>query len=82
MGSIHICFADDLLMYCRADIISFRLLNTEFMRFFKISGSQENADKSSLYIDGVVGHSKEAILEEKGYVEGNLPFRYLGVPLA
>ncbi|XP_049410793.1 uncharacterized protein LOC125873996 [Solanum stenotomum] len=37
LGSVNICFADDLLMYCKADIISVRL-NEAFMKFSKASG--------------------------------------------
>jgi len=38
LGSVHFCFADDLLIYCRADIISVRLLNEAFIMFSKASG--------------------------------------------
>ncbi|KAH0707403.1 hypothetical protein KY290_011959 [Solanum tuberosum] len=65
-----------------ADIISVRLLNEAFVKISKASGLQANVDKSSLYIAGVATHTKAEILEELGYVEGTLSFRYLGVPLA
>ncbi|WMV58068.1 hypothetical protein MTR67_051453 [Solanum verrucosum] len=71
LGSVHICFADDLLMYCRADIISVRLLREAFTKFPKASGLQANVDKSSLYIVGVANHTKEEILEELRYLEGD-----------
>ncbi|XP_049393519.1 uncharacterized protein LOC125857904 [Solanum stenotomum] len=72
----------DLLMYCRADLISVKLLNEAFMRFSKALGLQANLEKSSLYIAGVADHTKEELLKEIGYVVGVLPFKYLGVPLA
>lgn len=50
ISSIHICFADDVLMYCRADLISIILLNAAFNRFSEASGLQANNGKSSLYI--------------------------------
>lgn len=53
LKSIHVCFADDLLMYCRADLISVKLLNEAFKNFSKVSGLQANPDKSSLYVAGV-----------------------------
>ncbi|KAH0682899.1 hypothetical protein KY290_021494 [Solanum tuberosum] len=82
LNSIHICLADDLLMYCRADLISVKLLNEAFLRFSKALGLQANLEKSSLYIAGVADHTKEELLKELRYVAGVLPFRYLGVPLA
>lgn len=33
LNSTHVCFADDLLMYCRADMESIRILNNAFYRF-------------------------------------------------
>ncbi|XP_049346797.1 uncharacterized protein LOC125811337 [Solanum verrucosum] len=81
LESVHVCFADDLLMYCRADLISVRLLNETFMKLSRASGLQVNADKISLYIAGVVDHIKQELLKELGYTEGTMPFRYLGVPL-
>lgn len=44
LGSVHICLADDLLMYCRDDITSVRLLNEAFMKFPKAFGLQANVD--------------------------------------
>ncbi|KAK4737144.1 hypothetical protein R3W88_000841 [Solanum pinnatisectum] len=82
LNSVYICFADDLLMYCRADLISVKLLNKAFMRFSKASCLQANLDKSSLYIAGVADHTKEELFKELGYASGVLPFRYLGVLLA
>lgn len=82
LESIHICFADDLLMYCRADLISLKLLNNAFNRFLKVTDLQANLDKSFLYVAGVPEHTKQSLLMELGFVEGSLPFRYLGVPLA
>jgi len=69
-------------MYCRADLISVRLLNEAFMKLSRDSRIQANAEKNSLYIAGVADHIKQELLKELGYTEGTMPFRYLGVPLA
>ncbi|XP_070010474.1 uncharacterized protein [Nicotiana sylvestris] len=81
LGVVHVCFADDLLMFCKDDIQSIRLLKQAFHKFSMVSGLQANADKSSVYIAGVSIWKKEEILQELGFPEGNLPFKYLGVPL-
>ncbi|PHU23501.1 hypothetical protein BC332_08608 [Capsicum chinense] len=50
-----------------------------FSKFSKVTGLQENTEKSSIYMSGVEDQEKQAILRELGFVEGSLPFRYLGV---
>lgn len=50
---IHICFADDLLMCCRADKISIQLMLQAFQHFSEVEGLQANLDKSSIYLAGV-----------------------------
>nr|XP_009795868.1 PREDICTED: uncharacterized protein LOC104242498 [Nicotiana sylvestris]XP_016509051.1 PREDICTED: uncharacterized protein LOC107826576 [Nicotiana tabacum] len=82
LGVIHVCFADDLLMFCMVDLPSIRLLQHAFMNFSKASGLQANVDKSSIYLAGISANLKEDILQELGYNEGTLPLKYLGVPLA
>lgn len=81
LDSVRICFADDFLMYCWADIISVRLVHAAFKRFSLASRLHANNTKSALYIAGVTQHIKEEMLEELEFEEGGLPFRYLGVPL-
>nr|XP_009780098.1 PREDICTED: uncharacterized protein LOC104229207 [Nicotiana sylvestris] len=81
LGVVHVCFADDLLIFCKADIQSVRLLKQAFHKFAMVSGLQANAEKSSIYIVGVSDCQKEEIIQELGFSEGSLPFKYLGVPL-
>nr|XP_009762494.1 PREDICTED: uncharacterized protein LOC104214512 [Nicotiana sylvestris] len=82
LGTIHICFADDLLMFCKADITSTRLLQQTFLKFSNSSGLQANAEKSSIQLAGISDSTKQDIMQELGYTEGTMPFRYLGVPRA
>ncbi|XP_075076894.1 uncharacterized protein LOC142163500 [Nicotiana tabacum] len=79
---IHICFADDLLMCCRADEVSIKLMMRVFDHFSKVSGLQANLEKSSLYIAGVPMEFKDRILAELQLSAGSIPFKYLGVPLS
>lgn len=71
VDSIHMCFADDLLMYCRADLTSVTLLHEAFQKFSKVSGLHANPTKSSLYIAGV-DHTKQDIIDVLGYPEGRV----------
>lgn len=42
---VHICFADDLLMCCRADRISIQLMLQAFNHLSGVSGLKANIDK-------------------------------------
>ncbi|XP_060183587.1 uncharacterized protein LOC132613540 [Lycium barbarum] len=79
---MHICFANDLLMFCKAELNSIKLLQEAFLRFSVVSGLQANTEKSSIYMSGVNDQLKQEILTHLGYCEGTLPFKYLGVPLS
>nr|XP_016481047.1 PREDICTED: uncharacterized protein LOC107802117 [Nicotiana tabacum] len=78
----HICFADDLIMCCRANRVSIILLIDRFNHFSEVLDLKDNMEKSSLYIAGVTKEFKEMILEEMQFTLGELPFKYLGVPLS
>lgn len=81
MELVHICFADDLLMYCRADRISIKLMLAAFEHFSNVSGLKANMDKSSFYVAGVTHEFKEQMVHELKFSLGTMPFKYLGVPL-
>ncbi|XP_019240154.1 PREDICTED: uncharacterized protein LOC109220146 [Nicotiana attenuata] len=53
LNNTHICFVDDLLMYCRADFESIKILNSAFHRFSVVSGLQANVNKSAIYMAGI-----------------------------
>ncbi|XP_059302283.1 uncharacterized protein LOC132054256 [Lycium ferocissimum] len=52
MEVVHICFADDLLMFCKTDVKSIQMLQGAFQRFSAASGLEANRDKSSIYMSG------------------------------
>nr|XP_016511677.1 PREDICTED: uncharacterized protein LOC107828812 [Nicotiana tabacum] len=64
LGVVHICFADDLLMCCRADKVSIELMMKQFENFSVASGLQANMEKSSLYVAGISTQYKQEILEK------------------
>ncbi|XP_060202354.1 uncharacterized protein LOC132630782 [Lycium barbarum] len=65
-----------------ADATSIHLLFQAFQHFFDVSGLHANMEKNSLYIAGVTDLFKAQILEELHLTTGDLPFKYLGVPLS
>ena len=77
----HICFADDLMLYCHADTSSVNILQSCLDKFSTVSGLTINYAKSSIYLSGVDVDTKNRICNQLGFQQGTLPVRYLGVPL-
>ncbi|XP_074300447.1 uncharacterized protein LOC141631711 [Silene latifolia] len=78
----HLCFADDLLMFCHGDLGSVKVMLNAFDSFSQATGLQMNVDKSNVYMNGVDAMVRGHILEATGMVPAKLPFRYLGVPIS
>uniref|UniRef100_A0A2N9FNM3 Reverse transcriptase domain-containing protein n=1 Tax=Fagus sylvatica TaxID=28930 RepID=A0A2N9FNM3_FAGSY len=77
----HLSFADDLLLFSSADLPSIRLIKSVLEEFKDISGLALNPNKSEVFFAAVPGEIKEQILSCLQFKEGNLPVRYLGMPL-
>lgn len=80
LGITHLRFADDLLLFARGGLKSAQAMQKKFTRFTKASGLQANLNKSEAYFGGV-RKQKDYILQCLGLKRGDLPFKYLGVPL-
>ncbi|KAL2237248.1 UNVERIFIED_CONTAM: hypothetical protein Sindi_0916500 [Sesamum indicum] len=74
-------FADDLLLFCRADLNSLGTLKRGLDRFAEWSGLRLNVQKSHVIISRSAQAWKDQILSIMGFQEGQLPMRYLGLPL-
>ncbi|KAL2246963.1 UNVERIFIED_CONTAM: Transposon TX1 uncharacterized protein [Sesamum indicum] len=74
-------FADDLLLFCRADLDSVRVLKVGLDRFADWSGLRLNIQKSHIIISRSAHERKGQLLSLLGFQEGHLPMRYLGLPL-
>ncbi|XP_019235812.1 PREDICTED: uncharacterized protein LOC109216136 [Nicotiana attenuata] len=77
LETIHICFADDLIIRCRADPISVKLMLQQFHHFYAVSVLKANLEKSSLYVAGISRQLKEQLLNEMQFLEGEIPFKFL-----
>ncbi|KAL0302606.1 UNVERIFIED_CONTAM: hypothetical protein Scaly_3027400 [Sesamum calycinum] len=78
---LNLCFADDVLLFCRAHIPSIQVIKDTLAEFANMSGLQVNASKSQIIISKSGQHEKQQILDLLGFQEGSLPVKYLGVPL-
>ncbi|XP_020250238.1 uncharacterized protein LOC109827635 [Asparagus officinalis] len=77
----HLVFADDLLLFSKADHYSIQKLHQCVQEFGNITGLEANPDKCSIFLGGVDDLTKSSIINLLGFKLGELPFKYLGVPL-
>jgi len=77
----HLFFADDVFLFCRADMASTLLLKDGLDTFAAWSGLKPNNSKSEVFLAGGSDDLKCQIKDTFGFVEGKLPVRYLGAPI-
>ncbi|GJZ84463.1 RNA-directed DNA polymerase, eukaryota, reverse transcriptase zinc-binding domain protein [Tanacetum coccineum] len=77
----HVCFADDLLMFCHGDKISVSVLKNAIEEFGEISGLLPNYNKSTILFGSMKMVDQEEILDCVPFKIEKLPVKYLGVPL-
>ncbi|XP_024976218.1 uncharacterized protein LOC112514118 [Cynara cardunculus var. scolymus] len=78
----HLCFADDLFVFTKGDVLSVEVLKKAIYLFQCRSGLAPSLEKSEIYFGNVPSNIKEAILECLPFKLGSFPVRYLGVPLS
>ncbi|XP_024014348.1 uncharacterized protein LOC112088307 [Eutrema salsugineum] len=77
----HLCFADDLMVFVDGNKRSVEGVLEVFDDFAIHSGLHISLEKSTIYMAGIENVEKEAIIEQFPFESGNLPVRYLGLPL-
>ncbi|XP_074304878.1 uncharacterized protein LOC141639720 [Silene latifolia] len=78
----HLCFADDLFMFCRGDRGSITIILRIFATFSAASGLAMNNEKSEIYFNGMAPAEVDHIIQLSGFKIGTFPFRYLGIPIS
>ncbi|KAK4380929.1 hypothetical protein Sango_3017300 [Sesamum angolense] len=81
IGLVTLCFADDVLLFCKAHIPSLKVLTDTLNEFASLSGLKVNPAKSQTILSRAVQQDRQQILESVGFQEGSLPVKYLGIPL-
>ncbi|XP_010682383.1 uncharacterized protein LOC104897238 [Beta vulgaris subsp. vulgaris] len=77
----HLMFADDLLLFSRVNTSSIGLMFEAFQKNSKASGLVASVEKSHIYFSGVQEDSANELANIVHMPIGDLPFKYLGVPL-
>ncbi|XP_062094166.1 uncharacterized protein LOC133800227 [Humulus lupulus] len=78
---VNLCFADDLVIFCKGVNSSVQIIRDSFNEFCCASGLTANKDNSQVYFGGVAEKETQNLLEGLRFTEGNFPLKYLGVPL-
>ncbi|KAL0420741.1 UNVERIFIED_CONTAM: hypothetical protein Slati_3097000 [Sesamum latifolium] len=81
LSLFQLCFADDLLLFCKAEVPSVSIFQQGLQRFATMSGLHVNPSKSQLIISKSAAHMRADLLGLLDFSEGCLPLRYLGLPL-
>ncbi|CAL1413095.1 unnamed protein product [Linum trigynum] len=79
----HMCFADDILVFTTRSaqaILQVKEVNLKY-KFYLLSGIKSNPSKCEIYFGGEAIKYKSNALLLSGFKEGELPVRYLGLPL-
>ncbi|XP_024011306.1 uncharacterized protein LOC112086570 [Eutrema salsugineum] len=77
----HLCFADDVMVFTDGKQRSIDGVLKVFRQFARLSGLQISVEKSTIYMAGISQTEREAILANFPFASGQLPVRYLGLPL-
>nr|GEX35131.1 hypothetical protein [Tanacetum cinerariifolium] len=77
----HLSFADDLMVFSKADVNSVKILSSALKEFSSVSGLVPNLDKRLIFFGNVPKILKSKILKILSLAVGILPVRYLGHPL-
>ncbi|KAL0300489.1 UNVERIFIED_CONTAM: Retrovirus-related Pol polyprotein from type-2 retrotransposable element R2DM [Sesamum calycinum] len=78
----HLLFVDDLMMFSRGDLPSVHILMECLQEFWDVSGLAVNTSKSSIFTAGIENNILCDILARTEFTRGEMPVRYLGIPLA
>lgn len=71
---IHLCFADDLLLFCNGDLRSIYILLQAFQMFSNASGLEVNRSKFEIYFAGMSDNEVTRVTDVIGFSCGILPF--------
>lgn len=77
----HCFYADDLMLYCKANTSSLEHLKDLFVKYAACSGQIINNRKSSIHAGGISDMRLENMVQLLGFSVGSLPFTYLGAPI-
>ncbi|XP_062103730.1 uncharacterized protein LOC133814836 [Humulus lupulus] len=81
LNLVNLCFADDLLIFCKATTQSVQIIHRALAEFKMALGLSINHNKSHIYFGGLSEVAKAPALNCTNLIEGSFPLKYFEVPL-
>ncbi|KAL0339475.1 UNVERIFIED_CONTAM: hypothetical protein Sangu_1469600 [Sesamum angustifolium] len=82
LGLFQLCFADDLLLFCKADVSSVSVFKRDLDSFASLSNLHANPTKKGhLIISQFALDVRSDLLAILDLQEGRIPIRYIRLPL-
>ncbi|XP_062100641.1 uncharacterized protein LOC133806567 [Humulus lupulus] len=78
---INLCFVDDLVIFCKANIGSVQVVKQVFEDFCNSTSLKANINKSQVFFGGVSAAVKDQLLQILQLEEGTFPLKYMGIPM-
>ncbi|XP_028077369.1 uncharacterized protein LOC114279339 [Camellia sinensis] len=78
---VNLCFADDLMIFCKGDKFTVSVIKEGLDEFQSLSGLSPSPHKSHIFFSGCEKKLRDELLNVVKFNKGVLPMRYLGVPL-
>ncbi|RAL49224.1 hypothetical protein DM860_014442 [Cuscuta australis] len=82
LGITHLAFADDIMLFSKAKSNIVQTLMQSLDHLSSVSGLTLNPTKSNIFIAGKFRDTSQNLLDLAPFPRGQLPVRYLGLPLA
>lgn len=77
----HLCFADDVMIFTKGNERAVSVVQGILHSFSAVSGLSVSVNKSAVFLCGVEAVKGQRIRQILGMPLGELPIRYLGIPL-
>ena len=77
----HLMFADDLILFGKADVPTIRIMKEALDSFSQSTGLVANLYKSQIFLGGCTTSLHNQCLQAADFLEGSLPMKYLGIPI-
>lgn len=81
IGLTNLTFADDILLFCRGDVMSVQMLLNTVKKFSESTGLVINPKKCKVYCGGMDRVTQNLMRRTTEFIEGQLPMKYLRVPI-
>ncbi|XP_028124903.1 uncharacterized protein LOC114321868 [Camellia sinensis] len=78
---VNLCFADDLMIFCKGDVFTVSVIKEGLDEFQSLSGLSPSPHKSHIFFSGCEKNLRVELLNVIKFNEDVLPVRYLGLPL-